>query len=218
MKTIHVLIAAAALAITPIAAWAQSTGATTEPVDPNQPVATDAATDDRDVAQDTTGNLAEPQPRSIGSTGTGTGDVGSTGTGTGDVGSTGTGTGDVGSTGTGTGDVGSTGTGTGTVVQSTAPYVPTLALVANPITVRTPGTVEVTATLAADAARDPAEVGEFTLPIASSSASCVAPASVVVAWTAAKGGSTTFEVKCGRSGAQVVTISSGDASTTFTTR
>ena len=113
--------------------------------------------------------------------------------------------------------IGSTGTGTGTNAQSAAPS-PTLTLIASPEAIRTPGGVEITATLAADASRDPAEVREFTLPITSSSASCIAPASVVVAWTAAKGGSASFPVKCGRSGAQVVTISSGGASATFSTR
>ena len=219
MKTIHVLIVAVAVAAAPFAVRAQSaTGATTEPAATTEPVATDAAAaDDTNMVQEATGSLDQAQSRTIGSTGTGTGDVGSTGTGTGDVGSTGTGTGDIGSTGTGTGDVGSTGTGTGTNAQSAAPS-PTLTLIASPEAIRTPGGVEITATLAADASRDPAEVREFTLPITSSSASCIAPASVVVAWTAAKGGSASFPVKCGRSGAQVVTISSGGASATFTTR
>ena len=229
MKTIHVLIVAVAVAAAPFAVRAQSaTGTTTEPAATTEPVATDAAAaDDTNMVQEATGSLDQAQSRTIGSTGTGTGDVGSTGTGTGDVGSTGTGTGDIGSTGTGTGDVGSTGTGTGDVgstgtgtgtnAQSAAPS-PTLTLIASPEAIRTPGGVEITATLAADASRDPAEVREFTLPITSSSASCIAPASVVVAWTAAKGGSASFPVKCGRSGAQVVTISSGGASATFTTR
>ena len=229
MKTIHILIVAVAVAAAPFAVRAQSaTGTTTEPAATTEPVATDAAAaDDTNMVQEATGSLDQAQSRTIGSTGTGTGDVGSTGTGTGDVGSTGTGTGDIGSTGTGTGDVGSTGTGTGDVgstgtgtgtnAQSAAPS-PTLTLIASPEAIRTPGGVEITATLAADASRDPAEVREFTLPITSSSASCIAPASVVVAWTAAKGGSASFPVKCGRSGAQVVTISSGGASATFTTR
>ena len=219
MKTIHVLIVAVAVAAAPFAVRAQSaTGSTTEPAATTEPVATDAAAaDDTNMVQEATGSLDQAQSRTIGSTGTGTGDVGSTGTGTGDIGSTGTGTGDIGSTGTGTGDVGSTGTGTGTNAQSAAPS-PTLTLIASPEAIRTPGGVEITATLAADASRDPAEVREFTLPITSSSASCIAPASVVVAWTAAKGGSASFPVKCGRSGAQVVTISSGGASATFTTR
>ena len=229
MKTIHVLIVAVAVAAAPFAVRAQSaTGSTTEPAATTEPVATDAAAaDDTSTVQEATGSLDQAQSRTIGSTGTGTGDVGSTGTGTGDVGSTGTGTGDIGSTGTGTGDVGSTGTGTGDVgstgtgtgtnAQSAAPS-PTLTLIASPEAIRTPGGVEITATLAADANRDPAEAREFTLPITSSSASCIAPASVVVAWTAAKGGSASFPVKCGRSGAQVVTISSGGASATFSTR
>ena len=232
MKTIHVLIVAVAVAAAPFAVRAQSaTGATTEPAATTEPVATDAAaaddTDGTDMVQEATGSLDQAQSRTIGSTGTGTGDVGSTGTGTGDVGSTGTGTGDIGSTGTGTGDVGSTGTGTGDVGSTgtgtgtnaqSAASSPTLTLIASRDAIRTPGGVEITATLAADASRDPAEVREFTLPITSSSASCIAPASVVVAWTAAKGGSASFPVKCGRSGAQVVTISSGGASATFTTR
>ena len=212
MKTIHVLIVAVAVAAAPFAVRAQSaTGATTEPAATTEPVATDAAaaddTDGTDMVQEATGSLDQAQSRTIGSTGTGTGDVGSTGTGTGDVGST----------GTGTGDIGSTGTGTGTNAQSAAPS-PTVTLSASPEALRPPGGVEITATLAADASRDPAEVREFTLPITSSSASCIAPASVVVAWTAAKGGSASFPVKCGRSGAQVVTISSGGASATFSTR
>ena len=192
MKTIHVLIVAVAVAAAPFAVRAQSaTGATTEPAATTEPVATDAA-----AADDTDGTDMVQEA-------TGSLDQAQSRT--------------IGSTGTGTGDVGSTGTGTGTNAQSAAPS-PTLTLVASPDAIRTPGGVEITATLAADASRDPAEVREFTLPITSSSASCIAPASVVVAWTAAKGGSASFPVKCGRSGAQVVTISSGGASATFTTR
>jgi hypothetical protein len=199
MKTIHVLIAAAAFAMAPLAAQAQSAPTTTEPTEATE--ATDA-TGEADIAE---------APR--------TGEVDSTSS---DVGKTGTGTGttDVGSTGTGTGtqNVGSTGTGTGTVTQSMPPYQPALTLTAKSATLRTPGTMQVTATLEADASLDPAQARSISLPIASSNTHCTAPASVTVAWTSADGGTASFPVACTKAGGQTVTISSDTASVSFTTK
>ena len=196
MKTIHALFTAAALAIAPFGVFAQ-----TVPTDAD---ATDA-TGEAESADSTTGQVAEPTGSDIGSTGTGTG--------TSDIGSTGT--------GTGTNDIGSTGTGTGTV-QSTAPSTttvssPAVSLVSRSTSLRTPGSMQVTVTLAANpGSSDPPR--DIVVPLASSSASCVVPASVIVGWTAAAGGTTSVNVACSKAGAQTVTISSGTASTSFSVR
>ena len=216
MKTIHVLIAATALAIAPLAVRAQSAHTTTDATG-----ATDA-TSTADPAEPAIVEGVDPAGPDVGSTGTGTGTVGSTGTGTGtDVGSTGTGTGTVGSTGTGTGtnQVGSTGTGTGTATQSAEPpYVPTVELSSKATSLRTPGAIQLTVTLAAEPGLDPPQGRDVSVPLASSSASCSVPAAVTVAWTSAGGGSASVDVTCRKAGAQTVTISSSDASTAFTTR
>ena len=220
MKTIHVLIATAALALVPVAGYAQSAPTTTSTDAAAEPQATDAAATD-------------PADGNVGSTGTGTGtnsatttaptdggDVGSTGTGTGtnDIGSTGTGTGTIGSTGTGTGttDVGSTGTGTGTL--QAAPYEPTVTLATRATSLRTPGTLQVQVSLAAEASLDPPQARSITVDLASSSSACTVPASVSVDWSSAAGGSATFAVTCRKAGGQTVTISSGAASVSFTTK
>lgn len=217
MKTIHVLIATAALAIAPLAAHAQSAPTTTTG-------ATDATGTPETTDSATATTTTDPTGSDVGSTGTGTGTNSATSTaaptGTSDIGSTGTGTGtnDIGSTGTGTGtnDIGSTGTGTGTFQSAAPPYVPTVTLAAKAASLRTPGTVQVQVTLGADASLDPPQARDVSVPLASSSAACTVPASATVAWTSAAGGSATVDVTCKKAGGQAVTISSGTASTSFT--
>ena len=196
MKTIHVLIAATAFAVAPLAAHAQSAPTTTTATDATgTPEPSDATTQSADA------------------TGTGS-DVGSTGTGTGTL------TNDIGSTGTGTGtnDVGSTGTGTGTIQATATSYEPAVSLSASVGTLRTPGSLKVTVTLAADASLDPPQGRDISVPLASSSTSCMVPAAVTVAWTSAAGGSASVDVACKKAGTQTVTISSGASSTSFTTK
>jgi hypothetical protein len=208
MKTIHVLIIAA-LAIAPVAVHAQSAPTTTNSGATGSTGATDATGE-----ADTAVQVADPATTTdVGTTGTGTNDIGTTGTGTGssDIGTTGT--------GTGTNDIGSTGTGTGTnVVQSTAPYEPAVSLASKASSLRTPGTVQVLVSLAADASLDPAQARDISVPLASSSSACSVPAAVTVAWTSAGGGSASVDVACKKAGVQTVTISSGTASTQFTTK
>lgn len=208
MKTIHILFAAA-LASSPFTAYAQEVEeapAETEAVQAVDP----AAVQETDIGSTGSGT------GDIGSTGTGTGDIGSTGTGTGTIGSTGSGTGDIGSTGTGTGTIGSTGTGTGTVATSAVEPVASLHLRSSSL--RTPGTMQLTVGLAAMPDLVPAESRNVVVPLASSSAECTVPASVTVPWTSADGGLATVAVTCARAPGQTVILSSGAASTSFTTR
>jgi hypothetical protein len=198
MKTIHAIVAATLL-LAPFAAHAQSAGTST--------ITTDGAASGTAQGTDATG-----------------GDVGSTGTGTldSDIGTSGTGTvgGDVGSTGSGTtgSDVGTSGSGTTSgSTTGTAPYQPALSLQAGSTSLRTPGTVQVTVVLAADASLSPAQAADIVVPLASSNSACSLPASVTVAWTCADGGAATVDVACGRTRG-TVTISSGSASTSFTAK
>jgi len=226
MKTIHVLIAATALAVAPIAALAQSVPTTTAPTTADTTSADATATDATNAtATDATGET----DTSDGATqmldpAAGTNDIGSTGTGTGTnkIGSTGTGTGtnNIGSTGTGTGtnNIGSTGTGTGTFQSAARAFEPEVSLSTSATALRTPGTVKLTVTLAADASLDPPQAHDVSVPLASSSASCNVPAAVTVAWTSTAGGSASVDVVCKKAGAQTVTLSSGAATASFTTR
>jgi hypothetical protein len=207
MKTIHILFAAA-LASSPFTAYAQEVEEA--PAEPEAVQAVDpAAVEQTDIGSTGTGT------GDIGSTGTGTGDIGSTGSGTGDIGSTGTGTGTIGSTGSGTGDIGSTGTGTGTVAAGAWPVV---SLHARSTSLRTPGTMQLTVSLAAMPELSPAEGRNVDVPLASSSAECTVPASVSVPWTSTGGGLATVSVTCGRAPNQTVTVGSGAASASFVTR
>jgi hypothetical protein len=210
MKTIHALFAATLL-LAPFAVHAQSAGASTT---------TDGTASGTAQGTDTTAG-------DVGAAGTGTldSDVGAAGTGTldSDVGTAGTGTSgsDVGTGGTGTlgNDVGSSGSGTtldGTT--SSAPVQPVISLQAASTTLRTPGTMQVTVALAADARMSPAQASDIEVPLASSNGACTLPASVTVAWTSASGGSATVDVTCGKARPGTVTVSSGDASTAFTVK
>lgn len=188
MKTIHVLFVAA-LASSPVTAYAQV--AEPPPAEIETTEAVDAAAD-----QET--------------------DIGSTGSGTGDIGSTGSGTGDIGSTGTGTGTIGSTGTGTGTVTAGGAE--PVASLHPRSTSLRTPGTMQLTVSLAAMPDLVPAERRTVAVPLSSSSAACSVPASVAVDWDSANGGMATVAVACVRAPNATVTISSGAATASFTTK
>lgn len=211
MKTNHAIhaVLAATLLLAPFAAHAQSAGTTT----------TDGTASGTAQGTDTTGG-------DVGSAGTGTldSDVGSGGTGTvgSDVGSTGTGTSDsdVGTGGTGTvgGDVGTGGTGTVWDGSSSSTLQPALSLQAASTSLRTPGTMKVTVVLAADASLSPAQARDIVVPLASSSSACTLPASATVAWTSADGGTATVDVTCARSRTGTVTVSSGNASTSFTVK
>lgn len=129
------------------------------------------------------------------------------------VGKTGTGTGTVVS---GTDSVGNTGTGTGTRVMSAAPMPVTLSATNTSMTSNT--SQAVTVSTQANPGALEATYGTQTVPLSSSSSLCKVPASVDLAWTSAEGGVTTFQVSCGRapSKGQVVTITGGTASTSFT--
>lgn len=130
----------------------------------------------------------------------------------------------VGKTGTGTGtivgsteSVGNTGTGTGTRVASgQAPMPVTLSATNTRMTSNTSQAVTVSTQANPDAID--ASYGAEIVPLSSSSTLCKVPASVDLAWTSAEGGVTTFQVSCGKapSKGQVVTITGGMASTSFT--
>ena len=139
-----------------------------------------------------------------------------------DVGNTGTGTGtdSVGNTGTGTGTeaVGNTGTGTGTnsVVMSSAPLAVSLSAQNSWMTSNNSQPITVSAVVGADTVE--VTSGTETIPLSSSNPACTVPASVDLAWNSKDGGTTTFQVACSKiSGkAQTVTITGGNASTSFT--
>jgi len=139
-----------------------------------------------------------------------------------DVGNTGTGTGteSVGNTGTGTGteSVGNTGTGTGTeaMVMTAAPLVVSLSAQNSWMNSNNSQPITVSAVVGS---QDVAVTsGTTTIPLSSSNAACKVPASVDLAWNSTDGGKTTFQVTCSKiSGkAQTVTITGGNASTSFT--
>ena len=213
MKTIHAVFAATLL-LAPFAAHAQSTGTTT-----TEGTAS-GATQGTAQGTETTGG-------DVGTTGTGTlgSDIGTSGTGTSgsDVGTSGTGTSgsDVGTSGTGTSgsDVGTSGTGTtsGTVMGS-APHAPALSLQAASTSLRTPGTMQVTVVLAADDSLSPVQARDIVVPLASSNSACTLPASATVVWNSADGGTATVDVTCGKARPGTVTVSSGNASTSFTVK
>lgn len=153
-----------------------------------------------------------------------TDDVGNTGTGTGtdSVGNTGTGTGteSVGNTGTGTGteSVGNTGTGTGTeaIVMTAAPLAISLSAQNSWMTSNNSQPITVAAVVGSEEVA--VTSGTATIPLSSSNPACKVPASVDLAWNSKTGGMTTFQVTCSKiSGkAQTVTITGGNASTSFT--
>jgi hypothetical protein len=219
MKTIHAIFAAT-LWLAPFAAHAQSAGTTTDGTASGTAQGTDAT--GSDVGSTGTGTLGSD----VGTAGTGTSgsDIGSAGTGTGesDVGSAGTGTGenDIGTSGTGTvgDDVGSAGTGTTGDSNTSGLVQPALSLQAASTSLRTPGTMQVTVVLAADASLSPAQARDIVVPLASSNSACTLPASTTVAWTSASGGMATVAVACAKARPGTVTISSGDASTSFTVK
>lgn len=209
MKTIHAVIAATLL-LAPFAAHAQSAGTTT--------TTTDGTASGTAQGTDATGDVGTAGTGTVGS------DVGAAGTGTvgSDVGAAGTGTvgSDIGASGTGTtgNDVGSSGSGTTSgATTGAAPDQPVLSLQAASTSLRTPGTMQVTVVLAADASPGPAQARDIAVPLASSSSACTLPASVTVAWTSADGGAATVDVACGRTRG-TITVSSGGASTSFTAK
>ena len=129
----------------------------------------------------------------------------------------------VGKTGTGTGtvvgsteSVGNTGTGTGTRVMTAAPMPVTLSATNTSMTSNTSQAVTVSTQANPDAID--ASYGTEIVSLSSSSSLCKVPASVDLSWTSAEGGVTTFEVSCGKAPGkgQVVTITGGMASTSFT--
>lgn len=240
MKTIHAILAATLL-LAPFAAHAQSAGTTT--TDGTASGTTSGTTSGTASGTDTTGGDVGSTgtgtlDSDIGTSGTGTtgSDIGTSGTGTtgSDIGTSGTGTtgSDVGTSGTGTtgSDVGTSGTGTtgsdvgtsgtGTTsggTTSTTTYQPVLSLQAGSTSLRTPGTMKVTAILSADASLSPAQARDIVVPLASSNSACTLPASVTVAWNSTDGGAATVDVACGKTRG-TVTISSGSASTSFTAK
>ncbi len=122
------------------------------------------------------------------------------------------------STGTGTESVGNTGTGTGTstVVMSSAPIAISLSAQNSWMSSNNSQPITVSAVVGSDSVD--VTSGTQTVPLSSSHPACTVPASVDLAWNSREGGMATFQVTCSKiSGkAQTVTITGGNASTSFT--
>jgi hypothetical protein len=137
----------------------------------------------------------------LGHTGTDTATIGST-VPTDEVGHTGTDAATSGST-----DVGHTGTDTRTAPTGPSPWT----LSAESSTISSPGSNTITVTLLADAGAG----GDYTVPLSSSAAACMVPASIALDGTT--GGKASFQVDCAQVARRTtVTITGGTASTSFT--
>ncbi|CAN5329278.1 hypothetical protein BH11PSE14_BH11PSE14_12160 [soil metagenome] len=153
-------------------------------------------------------------PTQVGHTGTDTLTAAPVAVGT-DVGHTGTDTLTAAPVADGT-DVGHTGTDT---VTATAPAVmpTTVGLKLASDAMSGPGTMTITASAAADPAATTEATATCTVTMTSSSADCTVPDSVQFTWSSTTGGSADATVSCKRvRAAQTVTVSSGDASASFT--
>ena len=134
------------------------------------------------------------------------------GTGT-DVGRTGTDSATA-TTGTST-DVGRTGTDS-MLAAAPAPLLPmTLAVKSSAIT--SPGSNTATALMAADQGSTSDATASYTVPVSSSDAACTVPESVTLQWSSSAGAMSSFAVDCAAvSSNRTVTITAGNASTSFT--
>ena len=83
--------------------------------------------------------------------------------------------------------------------------------------IASPGSNTATALIAADQSATSEATASYTVPVSSSDAACAVPESVTLQWSSSAGAMSSFAVDCAKvSSNRTVTITAGNASTSFT--